>query len=167
VGQGFSPALGTGDMTHEAATRLTVLGASPAFRRGVLLAALAIATLEVGLFVTLWRVGVLVDPGADPRAAATFVLLGTIVTLQAMAVVGVVWVMVALAWTTLRSDAIGWSLDHPWRRWQGSPGEISSVTQSRGWLVVTLHGHRRRWFVRVAADDPAAIARVLGEIPRT
>ena len=45
------------------------LQASPAFRRGVLLASLGVAVVEVGLFVMLWRVGSLVDPGADPDRA--------------------------------------------------------------------------------------------------
>ena len=144
---------------------MTVLGASPAFRRGVLLAALAIAAIEVGLFATLWRIGALVEPAADPRASAAFVLLGTVVTLQAMVIVGVVWMMVALAWTTLRVDALGWSLDHPWRSWQGSPADVARVTQSRGWLVVKLRGRRRRWYVRVTAEDPATVARVVAEVP--
>jgi hypothetical protein len=142
----------------------TVLRASPAFRRGVMLLAVALIALEAGLFIVLWRIGLLVDPGGDPRAAATFVLLGTVVTLQAMGIVGVVWVMVALAWTTLTSDVMGWSLDHPWRRWQGSPADVASAREKGGWLVVKLHGHRRRWYVRVTAEDPAAVARVVAEV---
>ena len=129
-----------------------------------MLAAIALIALEAGLFIVLWRIGLLVDPGGDPRAAATFVLLGTVVTLQAMAIVGIVWVMVALAWTTLTSDVMGWSLDHPWRRWQGSPADVASAREKGGWLVVKLHGHRRRWYVRVTAEDPAAVARVVAEV---
>ena len=143
---------------------MIVLRATPVFRRGVLIAALAAVALEMGLFAVLWRIGVLIDPGADPRAAATFVTLGTVLTLQAMAVVGVVWVMVALACTTLRSDSVGWSLDHPWRRWQGSPREVAQVKRKDGWLVVTLRGHRRRWYVRVSAADPAAVERILADV---
>lgn len=129
-----------------------------------MLMAIALIALEAGLFIVLWRIGMLVDPGGDPRAAATFVLLGTVVTLQAMAIVGIVWVMVALAWTTLTSDLMGWSLDHPWRRWQGLPAEVASVQEKGGWLVVKLYGHRRRWYVRVTAADPAAVARVVAEV---
>ena len=45
------------------------LQASSSFRRGVLLASLGVAVVEIGLFVMLWRVGSLVDPGVDRNAA--------------------------------------------------------------------------------------------------
>ena len=146
-------------------SQVTVLGATPAFRRGVLVVALVLVVLEIGLFAVLWRLGVLIDPGADSGAAATFVALGTVLTLQAMAVVGVVWLMVALAWTTLRSDIVGWSLDHPWRSWHGSPADVASVKRNGGWLVVKVHGHRRRWYVRISAADPAEVDQVLADVP--
>jgi len=146
-------------------TGLTVLGASPAFRRGVLLVALVLVVLEMGLFAVLWRLGALIDPGADAPAAATFVALGTVLTLQAMALVGVVWLMVALAWTTLRCDIVGWSLDHPWRSWQGSHADVASVKRNGGWLVVKVRGHRRRWYVRVSSADPAEVEQVLADVP--
>ena len=56
------------------------LQASPSFRRGVLIASLGAAVVEVGLFVMLWRVGTLVDPGGDRNAALLFVALGSVVT---------------------------------------------------------------------------------------
>jgi hypothetical protein len=143
---------------------MTVLRASPVFRRGVLLVALAVVVLEVGLFAVLWRLGALVDPGADPRAAATFVLLGTVVTLQAMAVVGVVWVMVALAWTTLRVDALEWSLEHPWRSWHGQPCEVDRAWRHGAWLVLELDGQWRRWYVRVSRDDDATVEALRGHL---
>jgi hypothetical protein len=131
------------------------LRATPAFRRGILLAAVMVIGLELGLFLFLWRLGTFVDPGSDPRAAAAFVALGTAVTLQAMAAVGVLWVMVAMAWTTLRSDPVGWSLEHPWRSWQGRPTDIARAWRHGGWLVLELRGHWRRWYVRAGRDHDA------------
>ena len=129
------------------------LRATPAFRRGVLLAALAVVVLEFALFALLWRIGTLADPGSDRRAAIAFIALGTAVTLQAMAVVGVLWVMVATAWTTLRCDVVGWWLEHPWRSWHGSPRDVARAWRQGGWLVFELDGHWRRWYVRTARDS--------------
>jgi hypothetical protein len=126
------------------------LRATPAFRRGVLLAAVTLIALEIALFALLWRIGTLADPGNDRSAALAFIALGTAVTLQAMAVVGVLWVLVAMAWTTLRSDIVGWSLEHPWRSWQGSPRDVGRAWRQGGWLVLELDGHWRRWYVRAA-----------------
>ena len=137
------------------ATDTLHLRSTPAFRRGVLLASLLVVLLEIGLFVFLWRLGTFVDPGGDRRAAAAFVALGTAVTLQAMAVVGVLWVLVAMAWTTLRSDVMGWALEHPWRSWQGRPTEVARAWRQGGWLVLELRGHRRRWYVRAGRDQEA------------
>jgi hypothetical protein len=131
------------------------LRATPAFRRGVLLASLLVVLLEIVLFAFLWRLGALVDPGSDPRAAAVFVALGTAVTLQAMAVVGVLWVLVAMAWTALRSDVVGWALEHPWRSWQGRPTDVGRAWRQGGWLVLELRGHWRRWYVRAGRDQDA------------
>jgi hypothetical protein len=148
---------GTAPGTRPAApgTDTLHLRASPAFRRGTLLAALLVVLLEGALFAFMWRIGLFVDPGSDPRAAAAFVALGTAVTLQAMAVVGVLWVLVAMAWTTLRSDAVGWALEHPWRSWQGRPAEVAKAWRQGGWLVLELRGHWRRWYVRAGRDQDA------------
>ena len=105
--------------------------------------------------VTREHAWLFVDPGSDPRAAAAFVALGTAVTLQAMAVVGVLWVLVAMAWTTLRSDVVGWALEHPWRSWQGRPTEVAKAWRQGGWLVIELVGQWRRWYVRAARDQEA------------
>lgn len=143
---------------------MITLGATPAFRRGVLLAALAVILLQAAIFAFLWRVGALIDPGDDPRAMTVFVALGTAVTLQAMAVIGVLWVMVAMAWTTLRSDAVGWSLEHPWRRWQGQPREVARAWRRGRWLVIELGGHWRRWYVRAAGDADEAVEALRSQI---
>ena len=144
---------------------MVTLASSRRFRLGVLAAALAVAALEAGVFVVLWRVGTLADPGGDPRAAAAFIALGTALTLQAMAVVGVVWAMVAMAWTTLGADAVGWTLDHPWRSWQGTPREVARAWRHGGWLVLELDGHWRRWYVRAGRDADAAVADLRGQLP--
>ena len=143
---------------------MTVLRATSAFRSGVLLAAALVVTAEIALFALLWRIGTLGDPGHDQRAALAFVALGTAVTLQAMAVVGVLWVMVAMAWTTLRADIVGWSLEHPWRCWHGSPGEVTRAWRQAGWLVVELDGHWRRWYVRAGPGADATVDVLRGQL---
>ncbi len=140
------------------------LRATPAFRSGVLLVSLAIIMLEVGVFVLLWRIGTSVDPGRDPRAAGLFVALGSVLTLQTMGVVGVLWVIVAVAWTTLTSDIVGLSLEHPWRSWQGRPAEVTRAWRQRGWLVLELNGQWRRWYVRATDDGDEAVNRLRGQL---
>jgi hypothetical protein len=141
------------------------LRASNRFRRGVLVGALAIVLTEIGLFVCLWRLGVLVDPGADRTAALAFIVLGTAVTLQAMGAVGAVWIMVAMAWTTLSHDIVGLTLEHPWRRWQGSWSGVSHAWHQRGWLVLKARGQWRRWYVRTDRDSDAVLAEVRRQLP--
>ena len=74
------------------------------FRQASLVAAIVLALLEIGLFASAWRLGALLDPGNDRRAALGFVVLGTALTLQAMAIVGVAWTLVAWSRTTLTID---------------------------------------------------------------
>lgn len=140
------------------------LQASPSFRRGVLIASLALVVLEAGLFVMLWRVGSLVDPGADREAALLFVALGSVVTLQAMAVVGVAWVIVAVSRTVLRQDVTGVSIEHPWRRWHGQWPDLTHAWTQNGWLVLRVRGQWRRWYVRVGNEQADSLARVRAEL---
>lgn len=144
---------------------MITLQAAPGFRRGVLLCAAAIVLAEIGLFALLWRLGTLTDPGADRRTALAFVALGTALTLQAMAMVGAVWISAAMAWTTLRADGVGLSLEHPWRRWHGHPSDIARAWQHGRWLVLELRGHWRRWYVRTGRDDGPALDRLRGDLP--
>jgi len=136
------------------------LQASPGFRRGVFLASLGVALVEMGLFVMLWRLGGLVNPSVDRRAALLFVALGSAVTLQAMGVVGVAWVAVALSRTALHADGTEVSLEHPWRRWQGAWTDVSHAWQQNGWLVLHVRGQWRRWYVRAAVDAAPALVLV-------
>jgi hypothetical protein len=141
------------------------LQASPAFRRGVLLASLGVALLEVALFVLLWRAGSLVDPGTDPDRAWLFVSLGSAVTLQAMGVVGLAWVVVAMSRTVLHHDVTGVSLEHPWRRWHGGWHNVTQAWTQNGWLVLQVAGQWRRWYVRAGGDQAAALGLVRAELP--
>ncbi|MBK5297250.1 MAG: hypothetical protein JJE40_08835 [Vicinamibacteria bacterium] len=141
------------------------LQASPGLRSGVLIASLGVAVVEIGLFVMLWRVGSLVDPGADRHAALLFVALGSAVTLQAMGAVGVAWVVVAMSRTTLHADDTGVSLDHPWRRWHGAWTDVTHAWTQNGWLVLQVRSHWRRWYVRAGGDQAASLARVRAELP--
>lgn len=143
----------------------TTIQASPAFRRNVLLAALALALLEVGLFALLWRLGSLADPGGDRRAALLFVVLGSAVTLQATAVVGLAWVMVAMSRTTLEADVTGLTLEHPWRRWHGASADVQHAWLHNRWLVLEVRGQWRRWYVRAGADAGEALAQVRASLP--
>jgi hypothetical protein len=141
------------------------LQASSSFRRGVLLASLGVAVVEIGLFVMLWRVGSLVDPGVDRNAALLFVALGSAVTLQAMGVVGAAWIIVAMSWTVLHQDVTGVSLEHPWRRWHGQWPDITHAWAQRGWLVLQVRGQWRRWYVRMGGEPAESLARIRAELP--
>jgi hypothetical protein len=124
-------------------------------RQASLAAAIVLAILEIGLVASAWRLGVLLDPGNDRRAALGFVALGTALTLQAMAVVGIAWALVAWSRTTLTIDEEELVLQHPWREWRGVWAEIHVAWMQRGWLVVELEGQWRRWYVHAGADPEA------------
>jgi hypothetical protein len=62
-----------------------------AFRRFALQIALGLALAESALFFFVWRLEMLVEPAAGRQSALAFILLGSVVTLQAMVVVGVAW----------------------------------------------------------------------------
>jgi hypothetical protein len=122
-----------------------------------------VAIVEVGLFGAVWRMGALADPGANARAARAFVLLGTMLTLQAMAVIGMAWTVVALSRTELAWDDHV-RLEHPWREWFGDWPDLRRVWWRNGWLAVEVHGEWRRWYVRVpdvSADGVTALRSML------
>jgi hypothetical protein len=144
---------------------IITLQASPAFRRNVLLAALGVAAIEVALFAVLWRLGTLADPGGDRRAALLFVVLGSAMTLQAMAVVGLAWVVVAMSRTTLLADVTGLTLEHPWRRWHGAGADVQHAWLHNQWLVLEVRGQWRRWYVRAGRDAGEALAHIRSTLP--
>jgi hypothetical protein len=129
--------------------------ASATVRRASLVAAIVLALLEIGLFASAWRLGVLLDPGNDRRAALGFVVLGTALTLQAMAIAGVAWTLVAWSRTTVTIDDDGLLLEHPWREWRGGWQEVRHAWMRRRWLVVQLDGQWRRWYVHAGAASDA------------
>jgi hypothetical protein len=134
--------------------------ASATFRRVALAAALVLALLEAGVFVFAWRLGVLLDPGADRRTALAFVAFGSALTLQAMAVVGIAWTLVAWSRTTLACDDDELALEHPWREWRGRWHDVRHAWSQRGWLVLELHDHWRRWYVHTGKDDAQVVSTV-------
>ncbi len=140
------------------------LSAPPAFRRVALALATVLAIVEVGLFAAVWRMGVLADPGANPHAARAFVLLGTMLTLQAMAVIGIAWTVVALSWTELAWDDHV-RLEHPWREWFGDWSDLQRVWWRNGWLAVEIHGEWRRWYVRVPDASADAVTALRSMLP--
>ncbi len=133
------------------------LQAAPAFRRNVLWLALALAAAETALFMMVWRLGLLLDPGADRRAALHFVLLGSALTLQAMGVVAAAWTLVAVSRTTLELDEDRLVLEHPWRRWSGGYSAVRHAWLRGGWLTIEIAGAMRRWYVRAPADSGPAV----------
>ena len=141
------------------------IAAPHAFRRFALQIALGLALAESGLFFFVWRLGVLVEPAAGRQPALAFVLLGSVLTLQAMVVVGIAWAVVAISRTTVDADEIGLTLEHPWRRWHGDWWTVRHAWRRGDWLTFELSGQWRRWSVRVAADDDGAVARVRQHLP--
>jgi hypothetical protein len=134
-------------------------------RQAALVTAIVLAMLEIGLFASAWRLGALLDPGNDRRAALGFIALGTALTLQAMVVVGVAWMLVAWSRTSLVMDDEELSLEHPWREWRGSWREVSHAWLQRRWLVLHLDGQWRRWYVHTG-DAADAIDVIRAHVPR-
>ena len=141
------------------------IAAPHAFRRFALQIALGLALAESALFFFVWRLGVLVEPAAGRQPALAFILLGSVLTLQAMVVVGIAWAVVAISRTTVDADEIGLTLEHPWRRWHGDWWTVRHAWRRGDWLTFELSGQWRRWYVRVAADDDGAVARVRQHLP--
>lgn len=141
------------------------IAAPHSFRRLALQIALGLAITESALFFFVWRLEMLVEPAAGRQSALAFILLGSVVTLQAMVVVGIAWAMVAVSRTTVDADEIGLTLEHPWRRWHGDWQTVRHVWRRGGWLTFELSGLWRRWYVRVGADDDGAVARVRQLLP--
>lgn len=142
----------------------TRLEATPAFRRGILLLALGLAALEAALFVTLWRLGVLLGTGADRRAALAFVLLGSVLTLQAMGVVGFAWMLVALSRTAAEFDDETLVLEHPWRRWSGRWSDVRHAWLRGGWLTLEITGAIWRWYIRIPDESRPELDRLKGRL---
>jgi hypothetical protein len=143
----------------------TRLEATRAFRRGTLLLALCLAAAEVVLFVLVWRLGILLDPGTDRRAVLAFVLLGSLLTLQAMGVVGFAWTLVALSRTVAVFDDELLRLEHPWREWSGHWTEIRHAWVRGHWLTLELFGASRRWHIRLPEGAGSDVDHLRAHLP--
>ena len=126
---------------------------------------MALVACECIVFLFAWRLGVFLEPSSDPRGAALFLALGTILTIQAMVMVGMAWMLVAVSRTRVEFGPGGLSLEHPWRRWSGGWHELSRAWHQRGWLTLQLKGHVRSWHVRAAESDPL-VAELQQHLPR-
>src|SRR5262245_62042191 len=135
------------------------------FRRFALQMALVLALAESGLFFFMWRLGVLVEPAASRQAALAFILLGSVLTFQAMLVIGFAWTLVAISRTTVDVHEIGPTPEHPAPRWHGDWWTVRHAWQRGDWLTFELSGQWRRWYLRVAPDDDGAIARLRQHLP--
>jgi hypothetical protein len=124
-------------------------------RKASLVGAIVLALLQIGLFASAWRLGVLLDPGTDRRAALGFVVFGTVLTLQAMAIVGIAWTLVAWSRTSLALEDNELLLEHPWREWRGGWNDVRHAWLQRGWLTIELEGQWRRWYVHAGAEPDA------------
>jgi hypothetical protein len=141
-----------------------VLRAPASFRRLALAFAIVLALAEIGLFAAAWRLGILIEPAANPRAARLFVVVGSLLTLQAMLIVGIAWTLVALSRAELDADDRV-RLEHPWRRWSGAWSEIDRAWWRAGWLAVEVRGEWRRWYVRVPDADAPGLGAVRAALP--
>jgi hypothetical protein len=140
------------------------LSAPSSFRRLALVVALGLAAAEIVLFTSMWQLKVLIDPGADPRAIRVFVVLGTVLTIQAMIVVGIAWMFVALSRTELSwNDRI--RLEHPWRRWSGEWTDLHRIWWRKGWLALEVRGQWRRWYVRVPDAAAEGVMSLRSQLP--
>ncbi|HEX7086346.1 MAG TPA: hypothetical protein VF198_08275 [Vicinamibacterales bacterium] len=134
------------------------------FRRLMLAFATALVGLALALGVFLWRLSTLFQVDGDQRAAAMFLLLGTLMTLQGMVIVGLAWLIVAVSRVVLRHDAAGLTLEHPWRRWHGDAVAVRQAWQHGPWLVLEIDGEWRRWYVW-AKEQHAALEQFRGLLP--
>lgn len=134
---------------------MIILEAPPWFRRLMLVLAAALVGLALALGVFLWRLSTLFQVDGDQRAAALFLLLATLMTLQGMTIVGLAWLIVAVSRAVLRHDAAGLTLEHPWRRWHGEPDGVRQAWRQGPWLVLEIDGEWRRWYVWVKEQHAA------------
>jgi hypothetical protein len=103
--------------------------------------------------------------GAEKNLLAVFVVFWTVLTLQAMAAVGLGWMLVAIGRTRISVGAARIQLEHPWRSWQGTGPEIVELYTSRGWLHLRTHGTLRTWHLRGGDRDAALVSALEAIVP--
>jgi hypothetical protein len=127
------------------------------FRRLILITALLLVGLEFAVFWFAARLTMLLRPESVRGAElGAFIGFWSLLTLQAMAVAGFAWTLVALSRTVLESDGARVALSHPWRRWTGSWTDIVEAYASREWLHVRVRGRWRTWHVKLSGGETAA-----------
>jgi hypothetical protein len=143
------------------------LKAPDGFRRITLIVALLLVGLELGVFWFAARLTMLLAPrtAADAELGA-FVVFWSLLTLQAMTVVGFAWTLVALSRTTLEGDAQVLSLAHPWRRWSGVWADVAEAYVSREWLHIRVRGRWRSWHVKHDVSQAGALEALRSHVPR-
>jgi hypothetical protein len=91
--------------------------------------------------------------GASAALLGTYLLFWTLLTVQAMVVVGYAWTLVALARTTVDFDDRSVQLEHPWRAWSGNWTAVAEVYVSAKWLHVRPRGAWRTWHIRLDGTE--------------
>ena len=143
------------------------IDAPAAFRRVVLIGALALLALELAAFWFAGRLTMLAPPDEQAPAPvlATFILFWSLLTLQGMLVAAGAWTMVAVSRTTLTAVGERIALEHPWRRWAGPVTDLAEVSVLQGWLHVRPRGRWRTWHVRLDGDGMEAASRLRAALP--
>jgi hypothetical protein len=146
---------------------MSVTAEAPAsFRRATLAVAAVVIALELAFF---WIASRLVPfsmvEGADKNLLAVFVVFWTLLTVQAMAAVGLGWMLVAIGRTRISVGEGRIRLEHPWRSWQGTGGEVVELYTSRGWLHLRTHRKLRTWHLRGGDRNAALVAALAATVP--
>jgi hypothetical protein len=142
------------------------LEAPPGFRRVTLITALLLVGLELGVFWFAARLTMLLSTQrATGAELGAFIAFWSLLTLQAMAVVGFAWTLVALSRTILEAGDHGLTIAHPWRRWSGTWADVAEAYLSRDWLHVRGRGRWRTWHVRLGGSDEPSLAVVRSRVP--
>jgi hypothetical protein len=137
------------------------------FRRLTLITALLLVGLELGVFWFAARLTMLLAPRSGSGAElGAFIGFWSLLTLQAMAVAGFAWTLVALSRTVLDGDEARVVLSHPWRRWTGTWSDIAEAYVSRDWLHIRARGRWRTWHAKLSGPETAtAVERLRSLVP--
>jgi hypothetical protein len=124
------------------------------FRRAMLGLALVLVALEFAVFWYAARLTMLLEPkSAGTAGLGAFVAFWSLLTLQAMVVVGFAWVLVAVAHTTLAVSGGELRLAHPWRRWSGTWNDVAEAYAARDWLHIRPRKRWRTWHLKLGTES--------------
>jgi hypothetical protein len=137
-----------------------------AFRRVMRGLALALVALELAAFWYATRLTVLLEPrNASTAELGAFITFWSLLTVQAMVVVGSAWVLVAVSYTTLSVTGNEVRLAHPWRRWSGTWADVAEAYAARDWLHIRVRGSWRTWHVKLAGESRELVASLERLVP--